>query len=117
VVVLSSLSSGTNSMQILEHAIATVLYEPFLYFRCQKEMIKLINMEFKCYECNAVFEGEGIRVDYKDPIYGPCSKVVLNCLQCGSECTEYRKPKPSKDSNQTEKKCPPNHTGSCSCCH
>lgn len=74
-------------------------------------------MEFKCFDCLEIFEAEGSRVDYMDPFYGPCNKTIAVCPVCGSECTEYRKPKPLKNSKQTENSCPSYHNGSCSCCH
>jgi hypothetical protein len=74
-------------------------------------------MEFKCFDCHLVFEGEGTKVDYMDPIYGACSKIIAVCPVCGSDCTEYRKPKPAKSSGASENSCPSYQNGSCSCCN
>ena len=53
-------------------------------------------MKFKCYTCEVVFEAEGRKKEYMDPMYGPCSKVVADCTECGGEAIEYRDPKPQK---------------------
>ncbi len=74
-------------------------------------------MEFKCFDCQINFEGEGSKLEYMDPMYGPCSKIVAACPVCGSDSSEYRKPKPSKGASQPENSCPSYHNGSCSCCH
>jgi len=74
-------------------------------------------MEFKCFDCNLIFEGEGSKLEYMDPTYGPCSKIVAVCPECGSSVTEYRKPKPAKGTRGGENACPAYHSGSCSCCH
>lgn len=56
-------------------------------------------MDFKCYNCELVFEAEGYKKDYIDPMYGPCSKIVAECQTCKGEATEYRAPKPGKASS------------------
>ena len=53
-------------------------------------------MNFKCYNCENIFEAEGFKKDYVDPMYGPCSKIVANCPICDKEASEYREPKPQK---------------------
>ena len=75
-------------------------------------------MEFKCYTCDRIFDAEGSKVEYMDPMYGLCAKTVAGCPDCGGECTEYRKPKPQKSSTSgPQDSCPAYHSGSCSCCH
>ncbi len=74
-------------------------------------------MEFKCHDCHVVFEAEGTKIEYIDPIYGPCAKTVAECPVCGAECTEYRKPKPAKGTSSQQDSCPAYHSGSCSCCN
>ena len=53
-------------------------------------------MEFKCYTCEEIFEAEGRKKEYIDPMYGPCSKMVAECQTCHAEASEYRAPKPQK---------------------
>ena len=65
--------------------------------------------KFICKTCNIVFENEGVNIEYISKIYGPCSKKIGICPDCGNECNEYFVPK-AKKSFQLE--C----TGSCSCC-
>jgi len=75
-------------------------------------------MEFKCYSCEKTFEAEGTRMEYMDPMYGPCTKMIAACPDCGGESSEYRKPKPVRNSaSSPQESCPAYHSGSCSCCH
>lgn len=74
-------------------------------------------MDFKCFDCDLIFDSGGKKVDYIDPIYGPCCKIEAICPVCGSACTEYRKPKQSKGSSEMDNSCPSYHSGACSCCH
>jgi len=55
-------------------------------------------MKFKCYTCEEIFEAEGTKKEYIDPVYGPCSKMVAECPVCFAEASEYREPKPQKAS-------------------
>jgi hypothetical protein len=88
-------------------------FSKFAGLKFQKSKI----MEFKCFDCYMVFEAEGVKAEYIDPVYGPCSKMVAICPVCGSECSEYRKPKPSRNQGSKENSCPSYHNGSCSCCN
>lgn len=45
--------------------------------------------KFYCQKCQAIFEAEGKKVEYQDPIYGHCWKRVANCPACGAECSEH----------------------------
>ncbi len=51
---------------------------------------------FLCKTCNQKFEAEGIRVDWNDPTYGPCSKFIATCPCNGEDCDEYRPLKSNK---------------------
>lgn len=53
-------------------------------------------MKFKCYTCEEIFEGEGQKKEYMDPMYGPCTKIVAECPVCYAEAIEHRDPKPQK---------------------
>ena len=53
-------------------------------------------MDFKCYNCEFSFSGEGRKKEYIDPMYGPCSKIVAPCPSCGNDASEFRTPKPQK---------------------
>lgn len=48
--------------------------------------------QFYCKSCNKIFDAEGIRKEYTDPIFGACMKYVAECPDCKTECKEYRKP-------------------------
>jgi len=51
---------------------------------------------FLCKTCNQKFEAEGMRVDWIDPTYGPCSKFSAPCPCNGSDCDEFKPLKNSK---------------------
>ena len=46
--------------------------------------------KFYCPDCRKIFEAEGKRKEWQDPIYGKCWKNVANCSVCGRECDEHR---------------------------
>jgi hypothetical protein len=48
---------------------------------------------FKCEKCDVIFENEGVKIEYTSPVYGPCSKKVADCPDCGEKSDEYRAPK------------------------
>ena len=52
--------------------------------------------KFQCEKCGNLFETEEKVLEYHSPVYGPCSKKVADCPQCGSKSDEYRPPKQSK---------------------
>lgn len=54
--------------------------------------------KFYCQKCQEIFETEGVKLEYKDPIYGPCWKRVADCPDCGSKCDEFRQKSSSKKS-------------------
>lgn len=65
---------------------------------------------YYCKKCNNKFESKGSKIEWIDSVFGPCSKLVANCSECGSECNEYNAPKQSGNKFQ-------NHTPPCgSCC-
>jgi hypothetical protein len=67
---------------------------------------------YLCRNCNMKFEAKGGRVEWIDATFGPCSKLVAKCPECGADTDEYRAPKQSV-SNQNFH----NHTPACgSCC-
>lgn len=53
---------------------------------------------FYCKSCNIKFEAEGTKVEWIDPAFGPCSKLVAECPANGEECNEFTVPKQSKES-------------------
>ena len=48
--------------------------------------------QFKCLECRTLFESKGEVTEYTSPVYGPCSKRVAYCPDCGEVSDEYRSP-------------------------
>lgn len=52
--------------------------------------------KFYCQNCQKSFEAEGKKVDYFNPIYGPCWKRKALCLTCGNECDEHTQINSSK---------------------
>ncbi len=52
--------------------------------------------KFQCVKCDNLFETEGTVMEYHSPVYGPCSKKVAECPQCGNQSDEYRPPKQAK---------------------
>jgi len=46
--------------------------------------------KFHCKNCRRVFEAQGKRTEWADPIYGPCHKWTTDCPDCKSLCDEYR---------------------------
>jgi len=57
-------------------------------------------LKFKCSDCDLLFEAERIKEEYIDPIYGPCSRNVADCPQCGKSAREYVKPKQVRKSSE-----------------
>ncbi len=52
--------------------------------------------QFRCEECGIIFENKGEVLEYTSPVYGPCSKKVADCPDCGCKSDEYRPPKQAK---------------------
>jgi hypothetical protein len=52
--------------------------------------------EFKCNACRKQFEAIGTMLEYTDPVFGPCVRRVADCPDCGSQASEYLKPKPAR---------------------
>jgi len=67
---------------------------------------------FLCKTCNQKFEAEGIRFDWNDPIYGPCSKLTATCPCNGEDCDEFRPLKSNKELEPTGASC---GAAGCSC--
>lgn len=53
-------------------------------------------IKFKCDNCGKAFEDKGKVLEYNSPVYGPCSKKIAGCPECGHESDEYRPPKQAK---------------------
>lgn len=65
---------------------------------------------FECRSCTKLFEAEGTKDEWIDPVVGPCFKYVAGCPDCKSICAEFRKPKQGKEKHM--------HAGPCgNCCH
>jgi hypothetical protein len=71
------------------------IVEPNDYFY-GLERENLRTMKYQCKNCRHIFEGEGIKTEYTDPVFGACSKYIAECPECKEEAVEYRKPKPVK---------------------
>ena len=71
---------------------------------------------FYCKTCDKIFETEGIKKEYTDPVFGPCASYLASCPDCNSECKEYFKPKHFKTvSAETIPPCGNPNMG-CACC-
>jgi len=57
--------------------------------------------QFFCKNCKKIFEAEGIKKEYTDPVFGPCSSFHAFCPDCNAECSEYIKPKRIKISSSS----------------
>jgi hypothetical protein len=70
--------------------------------------------KYKCYDCGKIFESEGQVKEYTDAIYGPCSKRIAICPDCGEESLQIKvhagKSKKGSDAPPCGK------YDSCSCC-
>ena len=58
--------------------------------------------QFFCPKCNTIFNGDPVRKEYIDPIYGPCFKFVANCPDFKHESGEFIKPKPQKANSKSD---------------
>ncbi len=52
-----------------------------------------------CKTCNIRFDAKGIKTEWIDAAFGPCSKFTALCPSCGKECDEYRAPKSGSAEN------------------
>lgn len=52
--------------------------------------------KFYCSGCQNIFEAEGRKIEYTNPVYGPCWERKATCPKCGNECDEYRQKSLSK---------------------
>lgn len=52
-----------------------------------------MNRRFKCNCTGNIFEAEGRKVEWTDPVYGASFKYVAPCPSCGKDLNEYRAPK------------------------
>jgi len=66
-----------------------------------------MTMKFECTKCCVVFEDEGTKKEWKDPVYGFCWKTIAYCPSCNAECSEYRHKRSKKNCS----------SGSCSNCN
>ncbi len=74
-------------------------------------------MRFVCETCKKTFEAEGTKQEWVDRTYGPCSRWVATCPDCGMECqTErtFRLQVDGFDDDETGGSCSCGG-GSCSC--
>ncbi|MFN3302048.1 MAG: hypothetical protein ACK413_03425 [Patescibacteria group bacterium] len=46
--------------------------------------------KFYCPKCKKIFEAEGEKREWQDPVYGSCWKMIARCPICGNKCDEYR---------------------------
>ena len=65
---------------------------------------------FECTNCELIFEDQGSKIEYMDPVYGACTKYTAICPSCNSEVKEYIAPKPGKQTHDA----PPSSCG-CNC--
>lgn len=73
-------------------------------------------MKFTCKHCKTVFEGESLKKEYLDQIYGACFKYVSLCPDCKAEADEYRAPKVKSRNSSNLPSCGMNRGGGCACC-
>ncbi|HOZ15612.1 MAG TPA: hypothetical protein PLH91_15165 [Tenuifilaceae bacterium] len=65
-----------------------------------------------CKSCNIKFDATGVKEEWIDAAFGPCSKMLANCPECNAVCDEYRAPKQTSGGQSFH-----SHTPSCgSCC-
>ncbi|MEW5846780.1 MAG: hypothetical protein AB1777_11045 [Bacteroidota bacterium] len=66
-----------------------------------------------CRTCNVKFDANVTKTEWIDAAFGPCSKMIATCPNCGDACDEYRAPKQvSTDKHQHV-----HHAPACgSCC-
>ncbi|MDI3526794.1 MAG: hypothetical protein PWR03_977 [Tenuifilum sp.] len=64
-----------------------------------------------CKSCNIKFEADGVKTEWVDAAFGPCSKLTAPCPECGKECDEYRTPKQNSSESYNMSHTPP--CGSC----
>jgi len=57
--------------------------------------------KFYCKKCDKIFKAKGKKKTWKDPIFGPCYKIVAKCPKCKKECEEYRPKSANKTCNCT----------------
>jgi hypothetical protein len=41
---------------------------------------------FYCNACHKKFEADGVKTDWIDRTYGPCTRWTASCPDCGEEC-------------------------------
>jgi hypothetical protein len=72
--------------------------------------------KFTCETCKKTFEAEGTKQEWIDRTYGPCSRWVAVCPDCGAECQMARTAHPQEggfdDAGMDGSSC---GGGSCSC--
>ena len=71
--------------------------------------------KFYCKSCDRIFDAEGTKAEYLDPVFGPCASYVANCPDCGTGSKEYFKPKQYKSSQENMPACG-NPNGYCPHC-
>lgn len=69
--------------------------------------------KFVCPECSSVFESEGTKKVWDDPVYGSCWKYIAVSPCCNAESGEYSKPKMQKNQASTAVPACGGHCHSC----
>ena len=72
---------------------------------------------FWCSACKKIFEAEGNKKEWIDPIYGSCMKYITECPDCKAECNEYREPSQQKQTSQVSQMGCHGHCNSCEFAH
>ncbi len=68
---------------------------------------------YKCFDCRHIFQAEGEKKEFVDPVYGPCLKWNAQCPLCGAEAVQHES-KPGKQKSGGGAPC--GKYDSCSCC-
>lgn len=66
---------------------------------------------YQCEKCGNIFERKGEVLEYNSPVYGPCSKKVADCPNCGVRSDEYRAPKQTKSKSMSYQEATPSPRG------
>lgn len=69
---------------------------------------------FYCNTCHTKFEAEGVKIDWIDRTYGPCSRWTASCPDCREECQLAKTVRAHSDQNSSSEE-GSSGGGSCSC--
>jgi hypothetical protein len=56
--------------------------------------------KYYCESCKSVFQLNGTKKEFSNPIYGVCWKTVALCPTCNTECDEYTEPSQKKSKSK-----------------